>query len=128
MLRHLLLASIALVALLTSVAFAVPQIMPVPKEGKWTGPKCTMTIVHDRTTEPDNDFKGKLTINGKQYDYAAATDAVKGTHGVYAVEGEQKSFEFVFDPNKNTGTVKLNDPYGEYEVKWTAENDKPKKE
>jgi hypothetical protein len=115
-----------LVGLVASVALAVPQIMPVPKEGKWTGDKCTMTVIPDRTTEPDNDFKGKLTIKGKTYDYAASTDPVKGTHGVYLVNGEQKDFEFVFDPNKNTGTVKTSDPYGEYEVKWTSENEKPK--
>lgn len=121
-----LFASLCAVVALTSAALAVPQIMPVPKEGKWVGSKCTMTVEPDRTTEPDNDFKRKLTIKGKTYDYAAATDPVKGTHGVYLVNGEEKSFEFTFDPNKNTGTVKTADPYGEYEVKWTSENDKPK--
>jgi hypothetical protein len=126
MLRTLLLASFAVLVLAVSFVRAAPQIMPLPKEGKWTGSKATLTVVYDRTTEDVNDFGGKLTIKNKTYDYRAVTDSVKGTHGVYSLDGEPHAFEFVFDPNKNTGTIKISDPYQELEVKWTAANDKPK--
>ncbi|MFT3785758.1 MAG: hypothetical protein QM770_06275 [Tepidisphaeraceae bacterium] len=117
MTRRLLLVAAA-VALLAPIVSAVPQIMPKPKAGKWVGDKVELQLVPVVQDNPTYDFTGKLTLKSKSYDIKMACDQVKGNWGTYEEKGEQKSFQFVVDNNTNEGTIKIQDPYAEYAVKW----------